>query len=49
VHFALVTHGEFELPEYLRGPGLPERILRSSLTVVMVRKGRREFAMPTDV
>jgi hypothetical protein len=49
VHLALVTHGEFELPEYLRGPGMPERILRSSLTVVMVRKGRREFAMPTDI
>jgi hypothetical protein len=49
VHLTLVTHGEFEVPEYLRGLGLPERIPRSSLTVVMVRKGRREFTMPTDI
>jgi hypothetical protein len=28
VHLALVTHGEFELPEYLRGLGSPERIPR---------------------
>jgi hypothetical protein len=49
VHLALASHGEFELPEYLRGTRLPERFLRTSLTVVMVRKRRREFAMPTDI
>jgi hypothetical protein len=47
VHMALASFGEFELPEYLRGMSLPKRIQRTSLTVVMVRKGRREFAMPS--
>jgi hypothetical protein len=27
---------------------LPERILSTSLTVVMVRKGHHEFTMPAD-
>jgi hypothetical protein len=48
VHLALAPFGEFELPEYLLGTGLPERILSTSLTVVMVRKGRHEFKMPAD-
>jgi hypothetical protein len=48
VHLVLTSHGEVEPPEYLRGARLPERILQTSLTVVMVRKGRREFTMPAD-
>jgi len=48
VHLALAPFGEFELPEYLLATGLPKRILSTSLTVVMVRKGHHEFTMPTD-
>jgi hypothetical protein len=48
VHLVLESHGEVEPPEYLRGTRLPERILRTGLTVVMVRRGRREFTMPAD-
>lgn len=48
VHLALASHGEFDLPDYLRGTTLPERILHTSLTVVMVRKRRHEFTMPAD-
>jgi hypothetical protein len=48
VHLVLASHGEAEPPEYLRGTSSPERILRTGLTVVMVRKGRREFTMPAD-
>jgi hypothetical protein len=48
VHLVLASHGEVEPPVYLRGTRSPERILRTGLTVVMVRKGCSEFKMPAD-
>jgi SAM-dependent methyltransferase len=48
VHLALTVQGEFEPPEYLRGESLPARVLRTQLTVAMIRKARGQFAMPTD-
>jgi hypothetical protein len=48
VHLRVIKQGEFEPPEYLRGGDLPPRILRTQLTVAMIQKSDRGFAMPLD-
>jgi hypothetical protein len=48
VHLTVAVQGEFEPPEYLRGGALPPRVLRTQLTVAMIRKARGKFTMPAD-
>jgi hypothetical protein len=48
VHLTVAVQGEFEPPEYLRGGALPPRVLRTQLTVAMIRKARGKFVMPAD-
>ena len=44
----LAPQPEFELPDYLRGQGLPPSFASAGLTVVMRRRDRRKFVMPAD-
>ena len=44
----LAPQREFELPDYLRGQGLPPSFASAGLTVVMRRRDRRKFVMPLD-
>jgi SAM-dependent methyltransferase len=44
----LAPQREFDLPDYLRGQGLPPRVASAGLTVVMRRRDRRKFVMPID-
>src|ERR1700722_2698960 len=44
----LAPQREFELPDYLRGQGLPPSFASAGLTVVMRRRDRRKFVMPID-
>jgi len=44
----LLPQREFDLPDYLRGQGLPPRVATTGLTVVMRRRDRRKFVMPID-
>jgi len=46
--FTLSPQREFDLPDYIRGAGLPPRVASAGLTVVMRRKDRRKFVMPLD-
>jgi hypothetical protein len=46
--FTLSAQREFDLPDYIRGEGLPPRVASAGLTVVMRRKDRRKFVMPLD-
>ena len=46
--FTLSPQREFDLPDYIRGEGLPPRVASAGLTVVMRRKDRRKFVMPLD-
>ncbi|MGA8495613.1 MAG: hypothetical protein WB764_09035 [Xanthobacteraceae bacterium] len=48
VHLTVAVQGEFEPPDYLRGGTLPPRVLRTQLTVAMIRKTPGKFAMPAD-
>jgi hypothetical protein len=44
----LLPQRELDLPDYLRGQGLPPRVASAALTVVMRRRDRRKFVMPID-
>ena len=44
----LAPQREFDLPDYLRGQGLPPRVASAGLTVVMRRRDGRKFVMPID-
>jgi hypothetical protein len=48
VQLSLIGQREFEPPEYLRNAALAPRIPRARLTVAMIRKTPRKFAMPAD-
>lgn len=44
----LTPQREFDLPEDLRGNGLPPRVASAGLTVALRRKNGRKFVMPAD-
>jgi len=48
VHLAVTPQGEFPLPDFLRDMGLPQMVLRTQITVVMIRTKRRKFQFPAD-
>lgn len=48
VELSFRQQGEFEPPAYLRNGDLPDRVLRTQLSVAMIRKSDRKFVMPKD-
>jgi hypothetical protein len=48
VELSFRQQGKFEPPAYLRNGDLPDRVLRTQLSVAMIRKSDRKFVMPKD-
>jgi len=45
---SVTPQGEFPLPNFLREMGLPQTVLRTQITAIMIRGKRRHFQLPTD-